>query len=152
MEEGEREEREDNNPDTGYSSCEDKAETEVRYNISFPPEEQRTGKAEKSFQNNYSGLLQYPIKNLVQGTNSSQAERGRQRERSPSSSSSGPREVTEGLAVTEGWHGPVRQRTRAVPVKYYGRLQVPVSSDGQQAGQDQFFRRDGWTEIPIQRI
>ena len=137
----------DNDPDTGYSSCED---TEARYNISSPREEQRTGKAGNSPQNNSSELHQYPIKNLVQGTTSCQDDRGARRH-SRSSSCSG-----DGLTETEGWqwHGPVTQRTRPVPLKYYGRLQVSSCSDseGQQAGKDQFFRRDGWTEIPIQRI
>ena len=139
------EEREESNPDTGYSSCEDKAETEARYNIHSDPEEQRTGKvASRSFQQNFSGLRQYPIKNLVQITMSSQDDRERQRERSsPSPSPSRAREVTE------GWHGPVLQRTRPVPVKFYGRLEVASSCYGDQQG---FFNRDGWTEIPIQRI
>ena len=147
-----------NNPDTGYSSCEDKAETEamVRYNI----EQQRTGKAAgKYFQNNFRRLSQqsqYPIKNLVQVTQSYQDNTPARRERDRSSSppvspASSPGEVQAELTVGEGWHGPVLQRTRPVPVKYYGHLQLSTSHR-EKPGQDQFFSRDGWTEIPIQRI
>ena len=123
------EELEDNNnPDTGYNSCDDKAETDV---------------------SQLRHQSRYPIKNLVEMTNSQQditADRG------PSSrSSSRPREVPEGPTVTEGWHGPVLQRTRAVPVRCYGRIQVSTSQPA-QVRSDQFFNRDGWTEIPIQRI
>ena len=154
----------DNNPDTGYSSCEDKAETEAmaRYNIFSPPEQPRSGKAAgKYFQNNFSQLSQqrhqsqYPIKNLVQVTKTYQDQSPERRQRDRSSSTSRTGEVPGELSVAEGWHGPVLQRTRAVPVKGYGQLQVSTSTSPGQlqgAGRDQFFSRDGWTEIPIQRI
>ena len=125
----------DSNANTGYSSCEDKVQTEAmaRSQISSAPEQQRTGKtAGKYFQPNFSQQSrqsrqsQYPIKNLVQLTKSYEDDRSSSRSPSPG----------------EGWHGPVLQRTRPVPVKYYGRLQP-----GHQG-----FSRDGWTEIPIQRI
>ena len=53
----------------------------------------------------------------------------------------------------EGWHGPVTQRTRPVPVKSYGRL--VISPQLSRCGGQQLelpFNRDGWTEIPIQRL
>ena len=66
------------------------------------------------------------------------------------------------VKVQDGWYGPVLQRTRAAPRKCFGKLEISPMIESPQHPKPQiqtninressFNKKDGWIEIPIQRL
>ena len=58
--------------------------------------------------------------------------------------------------VEDGWHGPVVQRTREAPRKYFGKLEISENNDSalfnETFRKNGFANQEGWIEIPIKRL
>jgi len=52
----------------------------------------------------------------------------------------------------DGWHGPVLERTRSVPQKCFGKLELSCQVEPAQNMFDSQMRNQGWVSIPIQRL
>jgi len=76
---------------------------------------------------------EYPIKNLIRCNYSSSSNH-----------------------VEDGWHGPVVQRTREAPRKYFGKLEISENNDSalfnETFRKNGFANQEGWIEIPVKRL
>ena len=52
----------------------------------------------------------------------------------------------------DGWHGPVLERTRTVPKKCFGKLELSCQLNQADKSLDAQVQNRGWVSIPIQRL
>eukprot|EP00092_Neocalanus_flemingeri_P012655 GFUD01013638.1.p1 GENE.GFUD01013638.1~~GFUD01013638.1.p1 ORF type:complete len:502 (+),score=135.36 GFUD01013638.1:39-1508(+) len=132
---------EDEKNNTEDVSCEKKesifiteAETEPTYTISQPLEHDFK-KIDTPFQE------EYPIQNLRKFNLPDQSLFSKKINPLPP------------LEDFDGWHGPVQERTRTVPNKCFGKLELSCKVQPTETKSDDFvFPRPGWITIPIQRL
>jgi len=130
-------EDEQNTP--GEVSCEEKksifiteAQTEPAYKISQPTEHDFK-KVDTPF------VEEYPIQNLRKFNLPDQSLFTKKINPLPP------------LEDFDGWHGPVLERTRTVPKKCFGKLELSCKIDPPESKFDPM-KRQGWVSIPIQRL
>ena len=130
---------EDEKNTPGEVSCEEKksifiteSQTEPTYKISQPTEHDFK-KVDTPF------LEEYPIQNLRKFNLPDQSLFTKKINPLPP------------LADFDGWHGPVLERTRTVPKKCFGKLELSCKIEPSGSKFDPM-QRQGWVSIPIQRL
>lgn len=132
--------------DTGYVSCEEKDQIFLTESSALEYDEPIHSEIKEHEDQSGRGLRafsEYPIKNLVRGSQQRHNE-------SWENKKSSPKNKTD---VNDGWHGPVIQKTRHAPKKFFGILDVCQTFNSKPTSRrNSFSKQDDWIEIPIQRL